>query len=544
MLSPFSPVPFSAADGPDRALVARSVARTLGRHDSQSGAMGSRVVPPRRLPLDFLLLQYARTGERELGRAVARTLSRLARSGVHDALGGGFHRGAFDPPWTLPDFGKTTVDNALLAMTYLRAWKVLDRPDYGRIATDTLAAMQRELGAPGGGFRAGATAKQDDLLSKTLAIYHYTWKREELDEVLTPAQVRMVALWWGVQDATWRDGPWAGRHVLRVRHSLEALAGTLGAEPRDVVHALDEARAIMLRHRETRPAPGSSRAFQAAPNGLAISAFAMAALWLEGAMGAHSPWLQQATETAEVLLSRLWSGDRLLHAQPAGGPARRGTLADYACVQAAMLDLFEASGELRWLDRAIELGQSLHDQLDDEQIPAMHIGVPRSEGPEPAPLSTDRDDDIDGGAVMARSLLRLATMTGDQAYRERAERLLRPRASELLDGAIDRPELGLAFGWSLLEQRVLSVVHDNDDQGAAELVAAAMRGAQPWVTVIRASVGPDLLRKRQRLPVLTHREPPVGVARAWLCRGHACPGPSSDPDELASIIANLDRAAS
>ena len=542
MLSPFSPVPYTTGHPPDRLLVDRATTRTLQRHNASSGALGAKALPPRKLPLDFLLLQYARTGEREIGRAVARTLSRLARSGVHDALGGGFHRGSYDPPWTLPDFGKTLLDNALLATTYLHAWQVLDRPDFGRVATDTLSAIQRELALPDGGFRAGAINGADNLLQKTLAVYHYTWTQEELDALLEPSQARLVSLWWGVQDGTTLTGPWGGRHVLRVRHSLEALAGTVNAEPGDVVRSLDRARFKMLTSRDDRPGPSSSRAFLAAPNGLAVSAFAIAALRLEAGMGAKSPWLQQATEAANALMDKLWNGRRLLHAQPRGAAPLRGSMADYACVQGAMLDLFEASGRLRWLDRAVELERAHREQLDDEPIPAMRIGVPRADSPalaaEPPP------DDLDGGAIMARTLLRLATLTGQIEYRERADRLLRPRAKELLDGAIGKPELALAFGWTLLEQRVLSVVHDGDEDRAASLIAAAMKSAQPWMTVIQAQRGADLNRKRSRLPMLEHRDTPPGVTRAWLCRGHACPDPTSSPEELSKILADLERVAS
>jgi len=544
MLSPFSPVPFSKNHGPDRALVERATTRTMKRHDPRTGSMGTRPVAPRALPVDFLLLQYARRGDRTVARAVAQTLAALARSGVHDALGGGFHRGAFDAGWREPDFGKTTADNALLAVTYLRAWRVLGRRDFGRVAIGTLAAMEQELALPEGGFRTGAHHGSEDLLQRSLASYRNTWTREELDQVLDPESAQLAALWWGVLPDTWSAGAWGGRHALRVRSSIEALAATAGMEPVAAVRALDRARAALRAHRDDRPTAGSSRAFEATPNGLAVSAFAHAALWLEDGDGAGARWLATAQRTAHALYGRLWNGRRLLHAAPRGEPGRRGSLADYACSLGGMLDLFEASGELRWLDRALELEDAWRAQLDDEPIPAMRIGVPRGDDRRGPRLAAPPPDEVDGGAIMARSLLRLASMTSDPSHRERAEGLLRARAPELLDGAIGKAQLALAFTWSLLEPRVLSVVHDGDARAAAGMVAAALDNAPPWITVLRAERGADLERKRSRVPSLEHRQPVPGVTRAWLCRGRACPPATSDPDELARILDETNRVAS
>ena len=380
--------------GPD--AIATAVARLAASFDPVSAGFGRGHKFPSVPDLELLLRYQRRARDPVALELVIRTLDAMTAGGIHDVVGGGFHRYATDRAWLVPHFEKMLYDNAQLAIVYLEAAQVTHRADLAAIAADTLTYLLRDLRSPEGAFY-GAT----DADSPTEGRY-FTWTDAELAGIPLDRSARVD-----------------GRVILH---------GTLD----------DATRRALLARRQQRPPPPRDEKVLASWNGLAISAFARVGL----ALG-RPDFIDAATRAATTILARLADGPGL-HRSFARGEARLpGTLDDYAMLIAGLLDLRDATGDRAWLERAVALAATMELRLGAPgggyyaSVDAPPFGtrdVPAEDGPEPS-----------GNAVAVLDDLRLAELTGDERYRARAEKAL-ARLPALhagllvaLDQALDTP---------------------------------------------------------------------------------------------------------
>jgi hypothetical protein len=438
-----------------------------GAFDPREGGFGRAPKFPPAPVLEFLL----RSGEEEMTRT---TLDAMARGGMYDLVGGGFHRYSVDERWLVPHFEKMLYDNALLAAVYVHAWRRFEDARYRRVAEQTIDYVLRELALDGGGFASAQDADTDGVEGLT-----FTWAPGEgaPDELLEPFE--------------------DGRFVLR---------GELDEETRARLFAL----------RDGRPKPLRDDKAIASWNGLQLAALALGARAVD-----RADWLSAGERLAEFLLGPLSTEDGRLHRTWRNGVAKgTGYLSDYADVAYGLLELHVATGDARWLREAHRLATSaarlfaapgggfVQVPADGEQLVAPKLEL--DDHPTPS-----------GNSMLAYVLLRLARIWGDDELERQAVGVLR-----LVRDAVTR--VPTALGWALVAidqhlapHREVAIV---GPPGAAVARAAVERAAATDVIAF----GPA-----DDVPLLAGRTLVDGRPAVYLCERFTCGLPVTDPAELA-----------
>jgi hypothetical protein len=475
--------------------------------DERFGGLHGAPKFPQPMIWEFVLRGWKRWGNPGAREMVRTTLTRMARGGIYDQLGGGFHRYAVDGRWLVPHFEKMLYDNAQLAMLYAQAWLAFGDPEYRRVCEETLAYLRREMTDPEGGFYSAQDADAEGEEGR-----FFTWTPAEVRAVLGPEAERALTYWGLDLGPNFED-----RNVL-----------WLPGEPDP--EAMASARQRLWEARERRPHPGRDDKVLAGWNGLACRAFAFA-----GAALGRSDYLEAARRNAEFVRGRLWAQGRLRRAWTAGSAGGIGYLEDYALVASAWVELYEATLERRWLDEARQLTEDLLDLFWDEEAGGFFETSREHERLVVRPRNLFDNAVPSGSAAAIELLLRLALLTGEERYRERAVIALRPMADLMA-----RHPAGFARFLCALDFHLGPVVE-------VALVAPAGNGFEPLLREVHARYLPNRVVAGARegeagaaagLPLLEGRRALGGRATAYVCRGYVCDEPATDPSALAR---RLDR---
>ena len=499
-------------------------------YDAEWGGMQGAPKFPSSLPVRFLLRHHRRTGDAQSLAMATRTLERMASGGIHDQLGGGFHRYSVDARWLVPHFEKMLYDNALLAMAYLEASQASGRDDFARVARGILAYVEREMTSPAGAFYSASDADSEAPGGRREEGRFFTWTPEEIRAVLAPDAARLAETYYGVTSAGHVDG----RSVLHAAHPVGEVARELGLSEQAARASLEDSRRRLLAARERRPRPLRDEKILTAWNGLAISAFARAALVLgEPRLAA------QAARAADFVLTRMRENGRLLRSHSEGRSRHNAYLEDYAFLIAGLLDLYEASGSPRWLREAIELDQVLAQHyedpaggyfaISDDHERLLARAKPAQDGAEPS-----------GNSVQALNLLRLHEWSDDDRYRQRAERTLAAFGARLEKAPDALSELLLAADFHNDTPKQIVIVTPTQRSQAAPLLDKLRATFVPNRTLVVAAEGSDLQAQARLLPLLEGKRALGGKATGYVCERRVCERPTSDPQLFAAQLAKTE----
>ncbi len=516
----------AAGDLPGAAALDAAAASYRAHYDSQFGGLRHRRKFPSDLPIRFLLRYHRRNDDAQALTMATQTLAQMAAGGIHDQVGGGFHRYATDPQWLVPHFEKMLYDNALLALAYLEAFQVTGRDDFAAVARDILRDVDRDMSLADGGFASATDADSKAPDGHRAEGLFFTWTPDEITAALAPEAARRVSAAYGITAA----GNFEGRNILHRPRSTEAVAQELGITPEALRDSLTAARESLYATRAKRPPPLRDDKVIAAWNGLMISAFARAALVLD-----DPSYAQRAARAADFVLGRMRVDGRLRRSF-AGGAARTDAyLADYAFMTAGLLDLYEATGERRWLDQAIDLDRVLAAHYEDaaggffatsdDHETLLAREKPADDGAEPS-----------GNSVQALNLLRLHELTTDDRYRQRAERTFRAFAKPLADAPTSMAEMLLALDFALGTPKEIVIVAPHARAEAAPFLAELRRQFVPNRVLVVAVEGADLTDQATRVPLLAGKTASGGKATAYVCRQHECELPTADPAVFAQQL--------
>ena len=498
---------------PDAGAIAQAVGTFRRSFDGQNGGLRGAPKFPSSLSVRLLLRDHRRTGDAEALRMATVTLEKMAAGGIYDQLGGGFHRYATDAAWQVPHFEKMLYDNALLAVDYLEAYQVTGRADFARVGRETLDYLLGEMASPEGGFYSATDADSDGEEGK-----FFVWSDAEVRSVLGPDADRF-ARYYGVTPG----GNFQGRNILHVPHPDEAERA-----------ALDGARRRLYAVRARRVAPARDEKILAAWNGLAISALATGGRLLDDVR-----YVAAAARAADLVLSRLRVGGRLMRSFKDGRASQPGFLEDYALVAAGLFDLYEASFDPRWLREALALcseterlfadpgqGGWFTTAADHEKLMARER--PRADGPTPS-----------GTSVALMNALRAAAFTGDDHWRAIADRAL----ATLRDALSERPTslsdalLALDFRTDAAREVVVVWPKEAGAASAAPLLSVLRRTFLPNRALAGSAEGDALAALATLAPIVEGKRALRGRSTAYVCeRGH-CQLPTSDPTVLRRQLA-------
>jgi hypothetical protein len=505
------------ADGsPGGDALEAAVTALRAQHDDARGGFGAAPKFPQAMSLDLLVRALARgpAPDPDIQRVVETSLDAMASGGIYDHLGGGFARYSVDAVWLVPHFEKMLYDQALLSRVYLHAWQVLGHERYRQVLDETVAYVLRDLRHPEGAFFSAEDADSEGEEGR-----FYVWTAEQVVAALDGDRelADEVMAFYGVTPG----GNFEGRTILNRIHARGRGPIDLSRPPR-----VEQARARLFDARERRVRPGLDDKVLAEWNGLMLAALAEAA-----AATGQRDWLDAAVGTGEFLLRSLRREDgRWLrswqargHASRSHGRSGRARHLAYAADHAALVDAFvrlsEATGEARWIDAARSAADALLDLFWDEDRGGLF-----TTGSDAERLVARNKDLMDNATPSANSLaavalLRLAALTGEQRYRDRAEQILRLIGSL----AAQHPT---AFGHLL-------VAVDLAVQGTDEVVVAGERPDLVEVVQRRFLPGAVLAwGERYPSPLWEGRDD----GRAYVCRNYACQLPAEDPEALAAQL--------
>ena len=523
----------SGADSvPGTAVLTKAFHAYEGQFDATHGGLSEERKFPSSLPIRFLLHYYRRTGETKALAMARLTLEKMAAGGMYDQVGGGFHRYSTDSEWLIPHFEKMLYDNALLEMDYLEGWQVTADPRFARIAREILRYVQRDMTSPEGAFYSATDADSRSPSGQREEGWFYTWTRAELESVLGLRRAKIVEQYFGVTE----QGNFNGRNLPFVPHQDEQMAAALGLSLVELQKVIATARESLYSARSRRPRPLRDEKVLAAWNGLMISAHARAAIAL-----AEPEYARRAARAADFVLAKMRRNGELLRSFKDGQGRYVAYLDDYAFMIAGLIDLYEATGEVRWLRGAIGLDSVLARRYEDEQGGAYYMTgtsnetllareKPGNDGPEPS-----------GNSIEALNLLRLAEFTGDDRYRVRGERQLKAFAKKLARSPTALSEMLLAVDFQTdLPKEVVIVTRRSRDE-AKQLLGRLGSTYVPNRILAIAIEGSSLAQQSQLVPLLEGKVAQGGRPTAYVCERGICELPTSDPIVFARQLAKVRR---
>jgi uncharacterized protein YyaL (SSP411 family) len=488
--------------------------------DESEGGLGRAPKFPQPMNWDFVLRFWRRSGNPRALEMARLTLTRMARGGMYDQLGGGFHRYSVDSHWLVPHFEKMLYDNGQLASLYLHAWLATGEDEYRRVAEETLDYLLREMTHAEGGFYSAQDADSEGVEGK-----FFVWSPDEIRAALPdPAMAEAALAYWGVS-----DGPnFEGHSILHVPWAREEVARALGLSSERLADLIRAARTILYEQREARVHPALDDKVLAAWNGLALAAFAEAGRSLR-----RPDYTAAAVRNAEFLTTRMIDGKgRLLRSWRDGHARIKAYLEDYALVGVGLLAVYEATFERRWLDESRRLADEALGLFRDEGREIFFDSGIDQEALVIRPRNLYDNAVPSGIAAAIDWLLRLALFFGEERYRTLALQALRPLADLMgrYPSGFGRYLGALDFHLGPAAEVALIWPASPDPAGVDALLDTVFGRYLPNKVVAGSVEG---AAEASGLPLLAGRGALRGRPTAYLCREYVCQTPVTAPEDLA-----------
>ena len=502
-------------------ILQSAIQRMAEGFDWDNGGFGGAPKFPQPMNLEFALRSYKRDGDARLLQMAEFTLNKMARGGIYDQVGGGFHRYSTDQFWLVPHFEKMLYDNALLVRTYLHAYQVTGNHFYHRIAEETIDYVLREMTESSGGFYSAQDADSEGPEGK-----FFLWTAGEIQEILSEADARIAMRLWDVTE----EGNFEEKNILNLPVDIPDVAISLGMLEADLMAVLRRCRKMLYDAREKRVHPGRDDKVLTSWNGLMLRSLAEAAAIL-----GRDDYLQAARKNADFLLKSLRSNGRLLRTWKGGQAKLHGYLEDYAMLAAGLVSLYEATFERRWLDEAASLCDGMIDLFWSEIE-----GVFYDTGRDAEALIMRPRDFYDnampsGGSAAADALLKMAVLTGNQEYEQKAVRSLRAMAGVLgnYPSAFGHWLCALDFYLARKQEVVLVGPPSHERLKAFKETVFGAYLPNKVVAGFDPKGAPSATRN---LPLLQGRDMVGGVPTAYVCENYTCQLPATDVEILAKQL--------
>jgi hypothetical protein len=523
-LSQYTSASGSSIGTPDKTVLDSAFQHFRRMYDSAHGGFGSAPKFPRPVVFNFLLRYYARSPSQEANQEALdmtlETLRAMANGGMHDQLGGGFHRYSVDERWFVPHFEKMLYDQAQLAISYLEAFQITRDPFYAKIARSTLDYVLRDMTHPEGGFYSAEDADSvidpSNPKEKGEGAF-YIWSAAELRQALGEEQFARFASVYGVKDdGNVPDDPhgeFIGKNILYLREPLD-----------DATEAqLQPSKAALLAIRSRRVRPHLDDKILTAWNGLMISAFAKGAQILE-----DPRYLDAAQRASSFILTRMYIPESavLQRRYRDGEAAIAGFLDDYAFFIGALLDLYEADFDPAHIETAMALTDKMREVFEDKAEGAFF-----STAVGDSSLVLRMKDDYDGAEPSGNSaalidLLKLAHFTDRPDYREAAEGTLRALGPKIAQQAVAAPQMLVGLDYALGPRR--EVVIAGDIGQTREFLGRVRARFLPRTITLRAGA--------RFFPAAANMREMDGKPAAYVCQGYVCQLPVNEARKLDELL--------
>ena len=485
----------------------------------------------------------------------------MSKGGIHDHIGGGFHRYSIDEKWLVPHFEKMLYDQALLALSYLEAYQLFKQKNiykfpapplaetiesYKETAVNILDYVMKDMQSPEGGFYSATDAdsgayepqqpsridrpsRESGNPEKEEGLY-FTWTLKEIDKVLNKQQAELIKKYYNVT----AEGDFEGRNILHTSKPLSIIAEELGLDPTQAKKVLSMARKALYQSRERRPLPLRDEKILCGWNGLMISAFVYGYF-----VSGEEKYLSQAEKSAHFIGDNMFKKNQLYRSWTDGSAYLPAYLDDYAFFISALLDLSEWTGNTKWLEKAISLDRILEEKFEDKENGGFFMTgkdhefllvreKPFYDGAEPS-----------GNSIAGMNLLRLAELTGNKTYKSRAEKLLRAFHLKLKNQPIAFSEALLAL--ECYHSRVNEIILVLPD-GASLQEDFFFQEIKNWYLpnkVLTIVFHSQVKEKQNLLKPIAQKKAIAGKTTAYICEQGACRLPALDIKELRRQLTEI-----
>ena len=511
----------SDAQAVDSTVPNRAVQALERDFDWTYGGYGTAPKFPQPMTYDYLLRVYHRTGNEKLLQMVELTLQKMARGGMYDQLGGGFHRYSVDAVWLVPHFEKMLYDNALLARLYLHVYQVTGNPFYRRIVEETLDYVVREMTDPAGGFYSTQDADSEGEEGK-----FFLWTPDQVKQILGEDDSE---LFYKVYDVR-RGGNFEGKSILNLPKSIDEAAVELQMDVDVLRERLAHSRAKLFEAREQRIKPARDEKILTAWNGMMLAAFAEAGRVLD-----RPDYITVAVNNAEFITSTMLIDGRLFRtwkAQP-GEVKLMGYLEDYAFYADGLLALYQSTFDPRWFGQARALMDVVLTHFRDEENSGFYDTADDHEKLVIRPKSIQDNATPSGNSMAVRTLLLLTAYTGQVDYETPAVRAL-----AALQGPLAQYPAAFAHWLGALEilngpAKEVAVIGAGDDEATQDLLQVLFSPYRPNQVVASTIEGkieghPELVLERSQVN---------GMATAYVCQNFTCQQPVTTATALTEQLA-------
>ncbi len=527
----------AAASELNKEMLLKGAQQFKNGFDEEYGGFGESPKFPRPPGLNFLLRAYNRFDDTESLQMVIRTLLQMARGGMYDYLGGGFHRYSVDRFWRVPHFEKMLYDQAQLAVNYLEAYQITGDNYFGDVTKDILAYVRRVMRDKNGGFYSAEDAESAlsaaDLHEKEEGAC-YVWTKKEIFELLGD-DTDIFCYYYGVNDhgnAPQGSDPhsvFVEKNILYKKHTISETSNEFEKSTDEINRILEECKHILFREREKRPKPHLDDKILTSWNGLMISAFAKAyqvfntASYLAGAKG-----------SADFIIKNLYDAEnkKLLHRYRDGEAKIDATLDDYSFFVQGLLDLYEASFEESYLKLAIELtGIMINDFYDESEG-----GFFDTSGKDTSILVRTKEDydsaEPTGNSVAIINLLRLSALTGNNDWYDMAYRSVLAFSGKLERMPYAMPQMLVALELLLNKPKQIIIAGKKNDEMAYRMLRELSGRFMPDKVVI--CMDPE--KAGDTITYAADIIQPNNETTAYVCENFTCRLPVKTLDEFVKLL--------
>ena len=503
-----------------------------GSFDEQNGGFGGAPKFPSAHNLTFLLRYWKRTSDRRALEMVEKTLKTMRLGGVYDQLGFGFHRYSTDAKWLVPHFEKMLYDQAMLAMAYTEAYQSTGDELFKQTAREIITYVLRDMTDPVGGFYSAEDADSEGEEGK-----FYLWTREEITQTLPAREADFANKIFSVE----KDGNFAdmvtrkrsGRNVLHLKKPPNQFAIDEHTSSADVQQRLEEARQRLFEARQRRVHPGIDDKILVDWNGLMIVALSKAAQVFGDVTYAGA-----ARRAADFILDKMLerTQNRLYHRYRDGEAKVDGLLNDYAYVVWGLLELYETVFDERYLQHAVELTENMLKRFWDEQQGGFYLTA------DDADVALVRTKEIydgalpSGNSVACLILIRLAHMTGEARYEQKAAQLMSSFSSVVSRAPSACTQLMSALDFAIGPSCEVVIVSGSDEGDTKRMLEALRSRFAPRKVVTQSSSLSRLQKKPYSYALPEGLTSSEGKATVYVCCNRVCNQPTTDPNKMLNLI--------
>ncbi|HUW90278.1 MAG TPA: thioredoxin domain-containing protein [Candidatus Nanopelagicaceae bacterium] len=516
-------------ESPGRSL-AESVLKSTysqlsGRFDKKNGGFGTAPKFPTPHNLLFLLRFWRRTGDEEALKMVEKTLKAMRMGGIYDHIGFGFHRYSTDPNWLVPHFEKMLYDQALLILVYLEAYQATGKEEYANTAKEVLTYILRDMISSEGAFYSAEDADSEGEEGK-----FYVWSKGEIEEILGVEEAEVFSKLYNIDiNGNFFDEATKSKTGKNIIHLKSYLSDTPTIDIELIRNKLFEAR-------EKRIKPHKDDKVLTDWNGLMIAAFAKA-----GYIFNEPKYIQVAEKAVDFILNQIKNSEgRLLHRYRKGGADILAFLDDYAFLVWGLINLYEASFETRYLEKAIKLTEEQLKLFWDFLIGAFFFTAEDAES-----LLTRQKETYDGAipsgnSVAMLNLLRLAQLTGNDTYEKKADHLGRVFAESVRANPVAHSLMMVAVDYAVGPTYSLVIAGDEGKDDTNSMLDEVRKQFLPNKSLIfrpTEKVNPEIDNLSNYIQFFDKYE---GKATAYVCINKTCKTPTNDITKALEYLSSRE----